>query len=346
MPETLASLDQAVASSAEGPFPAGRRPDTLVGARIGSVALAVPETVVTNAPIAERLGVDENWIVSRMGIRERRVLPPDERLSDLAARAGRGALERAGLDPAELDLIVVGTMSQDELTPGAAPLVAHELGASQASALDVGAACTAFLAAVDLAAGQIEAGRSRNALVIGADVLHRWLDHDDKRTAGLFGDGAGAAVMTASEEGTGIGPIAIHSDGSQAWTIYADREEGVLHMEGGDTYQQAVNRLSEVSLEALELAGLSLEDIDLFVYHQANKRILKAVRERLGAPPERMVDVIETYGNTSAGSIPIALVEAEADGRLYEGAKVLLGAIGSGLVWGGGVVEWGGVGGS
>ncbi len=345
MPETLASLDQAVASSAGGPFPAGR-PDTPVGARIGSVALAVPETVVTNAPIAERLGVEENWIVSRMGVRERRVIQPEERVSDLATRAARAALERAGLEPTELDLILVGTISQDELTPGTAPLVAYELGAPQASALDVGAACTAFLGAVQVAAGQIEAGRSRNALVVGIDALHRWVDPEDKRTAGLFGDGAGAAVMTASQERGGIGPIAIHSDGSQAWTIYADREEGTLYMEGGDTYKQAVNRLSEVTLEALELAGLALEDIDLFVYHQANQRILKAVGERLGLPDERVVDVIENYGNTSAGSIPIALVEAEAAGQLHDGSKVLLGAIGSGLVWGAGVIEWGGVGGS
>jgi 3-oxoacyl-[acyl-carrier-protein] synthase III len=345
VPETLASLDQAVASSAEGPFPAGR-PDTPVGARIGSVALAVPETVVTNAPIAERLGVEENWIVSRMGVRERRVIQPEERVSDLATRAARAALERAGLEPTDLDLILVGTISQDELTPGTAPLVAYELGAPQASALDVGAACTAFLGAVQVAAGQIEAGRSRNALVVGIDALHRWVDPEDKRTAGLFGDGAGAAVMTASQERGGIGPIAIHSDGSQAWTIYADREEGTLYMEGGDTYKQAVNRLSEVTLEALELAGLALEDIDLFVYHQANQRILKAVGERLGLPDERVVDVIETYGNTSAGSIPIALVEAEAAGQLHDGSKVLLGAIGSGLVWGAGVIEWGGVGGN
>ncbi len=345
MPETLASLDQAVAASARGPFPAGR-PGIPVGARIGSVALAVPETVVGNAPIAERLGVEEDWIVSRMGIRERHVIQPEERVSDLATRAARAALERSGLDPADVDLILVGTISQDELTPGTAPLVAHELGAVQASALDVGAACTAFLGAVSLAAGQIEAGRSANALVVGIDALHRWLDPDDKRTAGLFGDGAGAVVMTASEAPGGIGPIPIHSDGSQAWTIYADREEGVLHMEGGDTYTQAVNRLCEVSLEALELAGLAIADIDLFVYHQANGRILKAVGERLGLPGERVVDVIETYGNTSAGSIPIALAEAEAAGRLRDGSKVLLGAIGSGLVWGGGVVEWGGVGGN
>jgi 3-oxoacyl-[acyl-carrier-protein] synthase-3 len=317
-----------------------------VGARIGSVALAVPETVVGNAPIAERLGVDEDWIASRTGIRERRVIQPEERVSDLATRAARAALERSGLDPADLDLILVGTISQDELTPGTAPLVAHELGAPQASALDVGAACTAFLGAVSLAAGQIEAGRSRNALVVGIDALRRWTDPDDKRTAGLFGDGAGAVVMTASEDRSGVGPIPIHSDGSQAWTIYADREDGVLHMQGQDTYQQAVNRLCEVSLEALELAGLAVEDIDLFVYHQANQRILKAVGERLGLPAERVVDVIETYGNTSAGSIPIALAEAEADGRLHDGTKVLLGAIGSGLVWGGGVVEWGGIGGS
>jgi 3-oxoacyl-[acyl-carrier-protein] synthase-3 len=308
---------------------------------VGSVALAVPETVVQSGAIAERLGVEEEWIVSRTGVRERRAARADERLSELAARAGGAALERAGLAASELDLILVGTSSPDEMTPTAAALVAHVLGAPQATALDVGAACTGFLGALALGAGQIEAGRCATALILGADVLHRHLDRDDPRTAALFGDGAGAVVMSACDGPGGVGPIPIHSDGSGAAAIYATREEQVVRMDGHETFKHAVARMAEVTCEALERSGLELDDVDLFVYHQANGRILRAVAQRLGLAGERVVDVVERFGNTSAASIPIALAEAEADGRLRDGSRVLLATFGAGFVWGGGVIEWG-----
>jgi 3-oxoacyl-[acyl-carrier-protein] synthase-3 len=312
----------------------------LRGAAIGSPAAAVPPTVVGNGPIAARLGVDERWIRERTGIVERRVADPDARLSDLAAEAGAGALLRAGLDAADLDLLLVATTTQDDVTPNAAPQVAARLGAASAATMDVGAACTAFLAAIAVACGQIESDRARNALVIGADMLTRYVDPDDRRTAALFGDGAGAVVMGAADA-TRIGPVIQRADGAHADLIRAPRRDPRLRMQGHDTFVHAVRRMSEVTLEAAGAAGLSLDEIDLFVYHQANARILRAVGERLELPAEKVVDCIARYGNTSAASIPIALAEAEAAGALRDGARVLLAAFGAGFVWGGTVVEWG-----
>jgi 3-oxoacyl-[acyl-carrier-protein] synthase III len=309
------------------------------GAAVGSAALAVPATVVPNAPIAERLGVDERWIESRTGVLERRVLQDGERLSDLAAEAGAYALERAAIDPEDVDLVLVATTSQDEVTPNTAPLAARRIGAVNAAAIDVGAACTAFISALPLAAAQIESGRADAALVIGADALTRFVDPDDRRTAALFGDGAGAVVMTPAAEGR-VGPVVLRSDGDKLDMIHARRGEK-LFMQGHETFVHATARMAEVTLQTLERAGLGLEEVDLFVYHQANGRILRAVGERLGLPPERVVDCIARYANTSAASIPIALAEMEEQGRLREGARVLLGAFGAGFTWGGALIEWG-----
>jgi 3-oxoacyl-[acyl-carrier-protein] synthase-3 len=305
-----------------------------------SVASELPPTVVTNAPIAERIGVSEDWIVSRTGVSERRAVGPDDRLSDLAAAAGAAALERAGMDPDELDLVLVATTSQDELTPNAAPLVAHAIGARRAGAMDIGAACTAFVSAVAVAAGQIEAGRAQTVLIIGADVLTRHTDPDDRRTAALFGDGAGAVVMSANGAESRIGPVVMRCDGGGADYIIAPRRDPRIRMNGHDTFKHAVARLAEVTLEACEAAGVALEDIDLFAYHQANARITRAVGERLRLDPERVLDVIGHTGNTSAASIPLALDEARREGRLRPGARVLLGAFGAGLTWGGCVITW------
>ena len=313
-------------------------PRALRGAAIGSAALAVPANVVPNAPIAERLGVEENWIEVRTGIRERHVLGPDERLSDLAAQAGQLALSDAGLAPDDIDLLLVATTSQDEVTPNAAPLVATVLGATNAAAIDVGAACTAFISALQLATAQIEAGRAETALVIGADGLTRFLNPDDRRTAALFGDGAGAVVMSAADQGR-IGPIVLRSE-SALELIYCYRDAKIV-MQGHETFVNAVKRMAEVTLEVLERAELTLDDVDLFVYHQANRRILAAVGDRLGLPSERVMDCIAGYGNTSAASIPIALTEAQRQGRLRGGERVLLGAFGAGFTWGGALVEWG-----
>jgi 3-oxoacyl-[acyl-carrier-protein] synthase III len=307
---------------------------------IASVSMAVPEGVVPNQEIAERLGVSHDWIVARTGVHERHVAREDERLSELAATAGRGALEAAGVTAEELDLVFVATMAADELTPNAAPLVALELGATDAGAMDVGAACTGFLSGLSLAAAQVESGRAERVLVVGADLLSRLTDRQDRRTAALFGDGAGAAVVTRANGRGWIGPVVLRADGNGAPAIRASHDERLLHMQGHDTFRAAVKRLSEATLQAVERAGIGLEDVDLFVYHQANARILAAVGEQLGLDRDRVIDCIDRYGNTSAATIPIALSEAQAANRLESGATVLLGAFGAGFTWGAGVIEW------
>jgi 3-oxoacyl-[acyl-carrier-protein] synthase III len=310
-------------------------------AALGSVAMAVPDRVVGNDVIAEGAGVTEQWIVHRTGVRERRFIRDGERLSDLATAAGRGALEEAGVDAADLDLVLVATVAPDELSPNTAPLVAHELGAHRAGAMDVGAACTGFLSALALAAAQVEGGRCDQALVIGADVLSRFTDPTDRGTAALFADGAGATVVgPANGNGGRIGDIVLRADGAGAPAIYAGREEGVFRMQGHDTFKAAVHRLSESTLLAVAREGLELDDIDLFVYHQANARILAAVGERLGLERERVIDCIDRFGNTSSATLPIALAEAKRLGKLEHGSTVLLGAFGAGFTWGAGVIEW------
>jgi 3-oxoacyl-[acyl-carrier-protein] synthase-3 len=310
-------------------------------AAIESVAMTVPERVVRNDEIAPELGVSDDWIVARTGVRERRIAHPEQRLSDLAADAGRLALERAGAHPSQIDLVLVATMAADELSPNAAPLVARELGTDYAGAMDVGAACTGFVSALSIAAAQIETGRANRVLLIGADVLSRLTDKRDRATAALFADGAGACVVGPANGGGGsIGPIVLGADGSGAAAIRASHEEHLLHMQGHDTFREAVRRLSGATLEAAAIANVELDEIDLFVYHQANIRILNAVGERLGLDRERVIDCIDRYGNTSAATIPIALAEARDTGRLNPGDKVLLGAFGAGFTWGAGVIEW------
>jgi 3-oxoacyl-[acyl-carrier-protein] synthase-3 len=310
-----------------------------------SVAIELPATRLTTAELSEQLGLSEEWIVSRTGVRERPVARPDERLSDFAARAGAQALERAGVAPEEVDLVIAATMTQDELTPNTAPLVAHAIGAHRAGAYDIGAACTAFLSGVSIAAAQIETGRCRWVLVLGADFITRINNWEDKKSAPLFADAAGAAVFgraTAGDYGA-VGPIVLGADGSQAArAIVIDHRDRKIQMDGPEVYRHAVARMAESSLQAVERAGITLEDIDLFVYHQANARITRALGERLGLDPEKVVDCIENLGNSSAATLPLALATAERDGRLKPGARVLLGAFGGGFTWGGGVIEWGG----
>lgn len=308
-----------------------------------SVAVVVPPGRLTNAELADSLALTEDWILSRTGVRERPIATADERLSDYATRAGAAALSQAGVDPAEVDLVLVGTMTQDELTPNTAPLVAHALGARRAGAVDLGAACTAFLSGISLGASQIETGRANHVLLIGADFISRVTDYADKRTAPLFGDAAGAVVLGAADGTNGmIGPVLLGSDGSGAPAIQISHHDRKVRMDGPEVYRHAVARMSEVTLEALEHAGLTLDDIDLFVYHQANGRILRALGEKLSLPPERIVDCIETFGNSSAATLPVGLADAARDGRLKRGARVLIAAFGAGFTWGGGVIEWGG----
>lgn len=313
---------------------------TSTRAGIASIAAALPARRVTSDEIGAGLGLEPGWIASRTGITERRHAAPDETLVDLASRAASIALERAGLGGHEIDLILVATSTPDDRVPTAAPLVAERIGAQRAGAIDIGAACTGFISALELAASAVEAGRAEAVLVLGAELMSRVIDFDDPRTAGVFGDGAGAAVVVSGGRAA-IGPIRLHSDATGAEYIVATHAENKVRMDGRATFRAAVARLSEVTLEVAADAGLSLDEIDLFVYHQANARILRAVGERLALPDDRVIDSIATHGNTSAASIPIALDQAMSQGLLRDGSTVALGAFGAGLTWGGCIVEWG-----
>jgi 3-oxoacyl-[acyl-carrier-protein] synthase III len=308
-------------------------------ARIVGLGHKLPDRVVPNGPIAERIGVDSEWITRRTGIRERRFAAPDERTADLALSAARRALSDAGRKPADVDLVLLATMTPDELTPNTAPVVANALGIG-AAAYDIGAACTGWLCALSAGAAQVEAGRAECVLVIGAETLSRVTDPTDKRTAALFGDGAGAVVLSPDGDGS-IGPVVLATDGGMADTIWADHDERFIHMEGHDTFNKAVRVLTESTQQACEQAGVTLEDIDLFVYHQANGRILKTVAEKLELESERVADYIGETGNTSAASIPLVLSLLREDGRLRPGQRLVLSAVGAGFTWGAAVVDWG-----
>lgn len=319
--------------------PAPPRTATRRAAIVG-VGSALPETVVANAPIAARLGVDEGWILKRIGVHERRIVADGERLTDLAAAAGLRAIEHAGIDAAQLDLVLVGTLTQDELLPNAAPLVAAALGATDAGAADIGAACMGFLSGMTFGAAMIESGRAACVLVIGADALTRYVDHDDRNTAALIGDGAGAVVLGPAPGAGGIGTTVLRSDDRSREVVYMTRADAKLRMEGPRTFAVAVDRLCEVTREVLRAESIGLGDVDVFVYHQANARILRAVGQRLGLPADRVVDCIAGIGNTCAASVPLALADASARGLLRDGCTVLMAAIGAGFTWGAAIVRW------
>lgn len=310
-------------------------------ASILGIGCALPQTRIASSEIAGRLGLEPGWIERRTGIRHRRREHPETGVLRLATRAGQRALAAAGVEAAELDLVLVATLCADDLTPGAAPQVATALGAGKAGAFDIGAACNGFISALATAAGMIESGRAGRVLVIGAEVMSRFLDHADRRTAGLFGDGAGAAVVGAGGSGR-IGRILLEGDG-EAWELIRVKlSDRLLRMDGHATFLRAVAALTASTRELLEHERLDTGDIDLFVYHQANGRILSAVADRLGVDDGRVLDVIAETGNTSAASIPLALGEAIKTGRLQPGMRVVLGAVGAGLLWGTCLVEWGG----
>ena len=314
---------------------------TLRGASIASVGASLPERVVSTAQIARRLGVDDDWIVRRTGVRQRRIARADERLSSHAARAAAQAMDRAGIDSREVDLVLVATATADEVMPNSAPLVAAELGATRAGAFDIGAACTGFVSALAAGCAQIESGRAGCVVVVGADFMSRITDPYDRATASLFADGAGAVVLLATDPPGRIGPVVMGSDGEGAAKITVRRYPGTMKMQGQDTFREAVARLSRASVQAAQAAGVKLGEIDLFVYHQANGRILRAIGERLSLDPGRVVDCIGEHGNTSAASLPLALAFSDARQRLRPGDRVLLAAFGAGITWGATVVEWG-----
>jgi 3-oxoacyl-[acyl-carrier-protein] synthase III len=326
-------------SAVEHPV-SGVEPARSTGAGIVGLGAALPERIVENAEVTPLIGVSDDWIVKRTGIRARHYASPDANLADLATDAGRAALLDAGLDGADVDLVLVASCSQDSVMPNAAPLVAHALGAEHAGAFDIGSACTGFISALATARGMLLSGAARHALVIGAEIMSRHVDPTDRNTAALFGDGAGAVVCSAGAAGA-IGPVVLGSDGAHAELIVAARDTQLLAMDGYETFKQAVRRLGEGTIAACERADVALADIDLFVYHQANRRILQTLAERLEIPLTKVVDAISELGNTSAASVPLALVQARADGTLRNGMRVVLAAAGAGFTWGATVIEWG-----
>jgi len=328
-----------IAEALGQPTPSAREGAGIASAGIASVGMALPTRVVENEEIGTPLGVDAEWIRSRTGVSERRRSSDPDSLAALGSEAAAAALGRSEVRAEDVDLVLVASFTQDALQPNAAPVIAERIGADGAVALDLGAACTGFLAALALATAHLEAGRGVAALVVGADVMSRVVDYSDRKTAGLFGDGAGAAVLTAGGPGR-VGEIVLRSDGARSELITASHDERLLRMEGRATFRAAVAALAAATRQVVSDAQLSLEEIDLFVFHQANSRITAAVGERLELPAERVVDCIERYGNTSAASLPIALCDAAERGLLRPGSRVLLGAFGAGISWGAGIIEW------
>ncbi len=323
-------------------------------ARIAGIGAAAPSTVITNADLEKTLDTSNDWIVERTGIRERRVLQPNEALSDLFVSASREALAAAGLEMAAIDTIICGTCTPDRRLPSAACDVQAKLGGGTAAAFDVVAACPGWLYSLTVAEGLIASGASQRVLAMGGDRLSSIVDWQDRNTAVLFGDGAGAAVLVPSVDNRGILSTSLGADGTLADLLYIpaggsteppteaiirDRQLFVK-MAGREVFKVAVRRMAQACHQALGKAGLRPQDIDLLVPHQANLRIINSTAGEVGVPIEKVVINIDRYGNTSAGTIPMALVEAEQSGRLKPGMVVLLVSFGAGFTWGAVVVRW------
>ena len=315
----------------------------------------LPEKILTNFDLEKMVDTTDEWIVSRTGIRQRHMAAPEQATSDLATEAGRKALEMAGVDPADLDLIIVATLTPDHYFPSTAGFVQRNLGASKAAAFDLEAACTGFIYALTVGDLFIRSGTYRKVLVIGAEVLSKFLDWEDRDTCVLFGDGAGAAVLVPGSDGTrGILSTHLHSDGTMAELLYApagvsrmpitkegiDQKLNTVKMRGHEVFKVAVTRLSEVVDEVMQANGLGEEDIDFLVPHQANLRIIKATAKKLNLPMEKVIVTVDRHGNTSAASVPLALDAAVRSKRINEGDQVLLEAFGGGLTWGAALVRW------
>lgn len=321
--------------------------------RITGTGSYAPSRVMTNMELERMVATSDDWIRERTGIRERHIAASGEACSDLAVQAGRRALEAAGLAASDLDMILVATCTGDYPLPATACLVQHQLGATKAAACDLSAACCGFVYALSVADAYVRTGM-RHVLVIGSEVMSAITDWSDRNTCILFGDGAGAAVVSASDGERGILSTHLRSDGSLCELItvpaggsrtplseqvVAERAH-FIKMKGNETFKVAVRTLEEIARETLAANQLQVEDLDLYVPHQANMRILKAVMERLGLPLEKVMVNLERYGNTSAASIPIALDEAVRAGRVQDGSLVMLGAFGAGLTWASALIRW------
>lgn len=323
-------------------------------AHITGWGVSVPESVLTNDDIAKMVDTTDEWIRDRTGIRERHIAREDQYTSTLAIEAALKALQSANLAPTELDLIIVASSSPEYIFPATACIVQDQIGATKAGAFDLLAACSGFIYAVNMAAQSIRSGSIKNALVIGAETLTRFVDWKDRSTCILFGDGAGAFVLQANETPGGILSAVMHSDGSGAESLtllgggarYPASEATIhegkhyLRMDGKAVFRFATRVMSSSTKEALELAGLKLGDVDWIIPHQANYRIIETAAKRLGLPLDKFIINVERYGNTSTASIPIAAAEAVEKGKLKSGNKAVFVGFGAGLTWGALVVEW------
>ena len=328
---------------------AGYRPTTISG-----LATYVPPRVLTNQDLEKLVNTTDEWILQRTGIRERHIVDPGVATSDLAREAALQAIRNAGLTPEDIDFIVVGTTTPDTLFPSTACLVQTKIGATRAWGFDLGAACSGFTYALTTAAHMVGAGTHRHALAIGADVMSSIIDYTDRTTCVLFGDGAGAVVVSPATDGCGIIDFAHEVDGSGGPALCmpgggslrpashqtVDERLHFVKQDGQTVFRFAVRKTEEICARVMERNNVTAADIDLFVSHQANRRIIISAAERLGFPPEKVVVNIERFGNTTAGTIPLALNDAVADGRLKKGNLVLLASVGAGFTVGSVLLRW------
>lgn len=313
-----------------------------------------PEGILTNADLEKIVETSDEWITTRTGIKQRHKAADNEYTSQFGTKAARLALERAGLKPEDIDIIICATTTPDQIMPSTGALIQAQLGAVNAAGMDVFAACSGFLYGITMVESMIRTGQIRYALVIGAEVLTKYVDYTDRGTCVIFGDGAGAAVLGPVEEGKGILATKIRSDGRYEEQLYApgggtklgtthetiDNREHFFKMKGNELFKVAVRSMADISKEMLDRTGYTVEDVDIVIPHQANQRITDAVASRLGVPEEKVYSNIAQHGNTSSASIPIALDECIQSGKVKEGSLVLLTAFGGGVTWGGTVIRF------
>jgi 3-oxoacyl-[acyl-carrier-protein] synthase III len=324
-------------------------------ARIAGTGHSIPEQRLTNADLERMVETSDEWILSRSGIRERRIARADEANSTFSIPAARHAIEMAGVDPAELDLVLCATVTPDMPFPATSCLIQVALGAKRAAAFDISAGCSGFVYGLAIASQFIENGSARTVLLVGSEILSKFTDWTDRSTCVLFGDGAAAVVLRATDEDRGVLATALHSDGALGDLICMpgggsrhppndptsiERRLPFIKMKGSETFKIAVRSLADVSDEAMRKSGLGYSDVRWLIPHQANRRIIDAVGERLDIPAERVYVNIERFGNTSAASIPIALDELNRSGQIQPGDVVLMSAFGAGLTWGAAVVRF------
>ena len=327
---------------------------TIVNAGILGTGHSYPAGILTNADLEKMVETSDEWIISRTGIKQRRKAAPGEYTSQFAVRASQEAIERAGIDPSEIDLILCATVTPDQILPSTACLIQAELGAGKAAAMDIVAACSGFLYGLTIANPMIRTGQIKYALVIGAELLTRYVDYTDRSTCILFGDGAGAAILGPVEEDRGILAARIRSDGRYEEQLYAPgggtkggftaetiaRGDHFFKMKGNEVFKVAVRSMSEISRGVLSEAGLKTDDVDLFIPHQANQRITDAVANALNVDEAKVFSNIAKHGNTSSASIPIGLDECVESGRVKKDDIVLMASFGGGFTWGSVVMRW------